>query len=324
MHDDPAFAWLTGVESLWSGHNAALTARLARPAVPRLTEEQEALALGIAERLVLGLAEHLPLASEGAEIWARWATGGLPASAAVAPVLMARVEEFRWRRMPSFVPAHPGAAIVPAPATALATAPGEAEPTETELAYLAMRIADAARSNALGQPLLPPGELPAATLRALLLDIAAQDLALVGDGGGRAGDMAQAIDAILSAGSSGSIDEAARRYLAGLQAIGIVPEAAKAALDRCDWLAVTALLAAVTGGSFARVAAALLAAKDHQILAAVALLGVKPEHAGPLIDALADVPARLDVHAADILPDGRSDTAAAVTARAAHLRDRGA
>lgn len=328
MHDDASSFWLTGAEPAWSGHHAALAARLAHPAAARLTEEQEAIALGLAQRLVLGLATALPLAGEPADIWGRWESTGLPGSSVLAPALLARVEEFRWRRNLPLAPAEPAAPLFqhqprasdPDPAGPLAAS----EPDVAEAAYLRLRIADGARTTAIGQPLLLPTELSPAPLRALLLDIAAQDLALVGDGAGRAADMAHAIDALLGATGAGSIDDAARRYCAALHDSGTLAEAATGAVARRDWLAVVALLTARSGGGFSRVAAGLLAARDDQIVSALATIAVETAAAGPLLDALADVPGRPGRHGTALPSDQHCDTMAAVEARAAHLRDRGA
>lgn len=328
MHDDPALSWLCAAEPLWAGHHSALAARLARPAAARLTEEQEALALGLAQRLVQGLAAALPLASEAKDIWARWETGGMPDSAALAPSLMARAEEYRWRRhqpqafavaaAPLF---QPRIEIVDA---VIAASEVDAEPSEVEAAYLHLRVADGRRSNAIGQPLLLHSELPPAALRALMLDIAAQDLALIGDGQGRAADLAHAIDGVLAAHGTDSIDTAAHRYHAALQADQAVGEAAAVALARRDWLAVVALLSAAERAGFSRVAAALLASNDAQIVTALRRIGVDVAAAGPLLDALADVPGRPDHGLLPATGNIGQNTMTAVAARAAQLRENGA
>lgn len=282
------------------------------------------MAFGIVRRLILDVAAQLPLASDPGDIWSRWEVGGVPAGAALAPALLARVEEYRWRRGLPVAPAVGAAPLFEQPASDAAPPAPVAEPTPSDLAYLDLCIADRARSTALGLPLLPPAELPPSLLRALLLDIAAQDMALVGDGGGRAGDMAHAIDTLLAGPASASIDLCAQRYSASLQAIGILGEAAAEAVAGHDWLAVTALLAAASGAGLSRVAAALLAADDAAITAAMAALGVSADGAAPLIDALADVPGRPDRAAAALVADTAGSTAAMVAARASHLRGLGA
>ncbi len=305
MHDDPVPDWLTSAQAAWSGHHAALAACLARPGAPRLTEEQEALALGMARRLVLALAVPMPLLTPPDQLWARWESDGIPAAGALAPVLLARVEEYRWRRMlPSPVadvaaPLFAGlrAETLPiasvgtdAEVAAIPAVPGD---DAAEAAYLALRIADGARRDALGMPLLPPAELRPALRRTLMLDLAAQDLALAGDGDGRAAELAAAIDAHCTGAPPPSIDTAARRYHAVMAERGQLGTAGGAAIARGDWLALVALLAAAQDSGFAATAAALLAASDDAIVAALARLEIDAGAAAPLLDALAEVPARL-------------------------------
>ena len=53
-----------------------LAAYLAAPTAERLTEEQRALALGIARRLVATLARDLDVGIDGAALWDDWLAGG--------------------------------------------------------------------------------------------------------------------------------------------------------------------------------------------------------------------------------------------------------
>lgn len=324
MQEENALSWLAAAEPLWAGHWAALTARLSQPSAARLTEEQEALALGLTARLVLHAAKLLPLASEPEDIWARWEVAGLPASAALAPALFARVEEFRWRWHQPQVPALAATPLFqPQSAgldTAIAAPLADMPLSGVESAYLQLRVADGLRTNAIGQPLLLPHELPPAALRALMLDLAAQDLTLIGDGQGRAADLARAIDNALATSAPDAIDVAARRYCDALGAANLTGEAAFAAISRRDWLAVVALVSGAQGAGFSRTAAALLAASDAQIVAALGEIGIASVDAGPLLDALADVTGRPDTTALSTPGEQNHDTLAAVAARATQLR----
>jgi hypothetical protein len=297
MQDEFSSRWLTAVEPVWSGHHAALSARLARPLALRLTEEQESLAFGLLRRLIADLAGRLPLASDRDAIWTIWEANGVPDAEVVVPAVMARVEEYRWRRMisapiaevPMSLFIHSDTDSAPEPVVIDGTA--DLTP-EVDGAYLALRIADAARSDAMGQPLLPPSELNADLLRGLLLDIAAQDLALTGDGGTRAGDLAAAVDTVLADVAHGSINEAARRYAAAVLEAGLVAEIGRAAISDRDWLALVALVSSRLSTGFAPAAAALIAADDREALALLADMGMDAACSAPLLDALAELPAR--------------------------------
>jgi hypothetical protein len=246
-------------------------------------------------------------------------------------LLLARVEEYRWRRMvgsppaaapvPLFAPAEPSSAIIRIDEEEAPDDPGAPPPITSEAPYLALRIADSARRDAFGMPLLPPAELPVGLRRALLLDLAAQDLALAGEDGERARQLALAIDAQSAGEAATTIDRAARDYHHVLAAQGLIGAAASAAMARRDWLAVLALLAADHDIGFSAMAAALLAADDAAVLAATARLGVAAADASALLDALAEVPARpVAPHLPRAAEDRGADTVTAVAARAQALR----
>src|SRR3546814_3512406 len=57
---------------------------LAAPTAGRLTEEQRALSLGIARRMVTDVAARLDPAIDPAALWNEWLRGGLPSAARIA------------------------------------------------------------------------------------------------------------------------------------------------------------------------------------------------------------------------------------------------
>lgn len=327
MQDELASSWLTSAESAWSGHYAALTDRLTRPEGVRLTEEQAALALGIAQRLVLELAAQLPLGMDGAEIWARWESEGLPSGHRLVPPLLARVEEHRWRRQAAILAAEPPVPLFQhgglAPDAVIDIPQEAADPNAIDAAYLALRIADGARVSAMGQPLLLAAEVPLAVERALLLDLAAEDMAAAGHDNVRAADLAKAIDAISAARCASPIESAAQSYHAAATELGLLGDVARVALGRRDWLAVIALLAAELRTGFSQMSSMLLTSDDDRLRVALAMIGVEAADAGPLLDALADVPGRPVPNVQRGSIGIEAATMAAVTARAANLRGRG-
>lgn len=330
MEDNPVTGQLLRAEQAWSGSHAALAARLARPDAVRLTEEQEALALGVTRRLVLDLARSLPLLTEAEALWSVWESGGMPSARLIAPAVMARVEEFRWRRAP----------LAPAPDALpplFASAPGDAAPVivdEVEMAkadeekqhvdgpgledvYLALRIADGLRCDAFDRPVLMPAELGPDVLRALLLDIAAQDLAGDDSPADRAGPLATTIDALVAQWSDADIDRTAAAFLAVLDADELRADACASALARGDWLAVIAVVAAGSGLGFSRAAAAMSGASDQALAEIFGALGVPVASLPPLLDVMAALPGRAPLATS---PDQIGSQAAALAARAEMLR----
>jgi hypothetical protein len=326
MLDEFASAWLTKAERSWSGPHAALAARLSQPQAARLTEEQEAQAIGLARRVMCDHAAALPLQAAPETIWERWEADGFPAAAALAPYLLARVEEYRWRRIktgtepdipPLFVQAKsPDGAITLLDDSAITQREeGEIDPAELcDAAYLQLRLADGERLDGLGQPLLASSELPAAIRRSLFLDLAAQDLALFPTTPDRAAQLAQAIDGQMTIGPQSPVDAAARAYCQAMEAASLRSEAASAAIARHDWLALIALLAGRFNHSFLRTAGALIASSDQQLIEVAADIGVSAAQVVPLLDSLAALPGRLPCAEPDSAEG--NDTVSALTARA--------
>ena len=335
MHSDLPFPRFQSAADLWSGHQAALAARLGRPDAVRLTEEQEALALGISGRLITRMATMLPLVGQPAAIWAAWETGGVPSAGILAPVILARLEEYRWRRMVPAPIAEPTLALfgagdgergtIPLPRPAAAELVEHDSPAQVavDMAYLALRIADAQRSDPFGMPELLPEELSMPVHRALLLDIAAQDLALAQDPAARAPQVAAAVEAALGATRLSGIDSAALSFARSIDTAEDSTGLLCAAVARHDWLAIVAVLAAKNQIGFSMMAASLVAADEAAIVAACAAINLPRSAVGPLLDALAEVPARPLFRSLPITDAADASMAQEMTLRAAALRNRG-
>ena len=332
MHEAPSLHGLAGAATRWSGHHCALAARLGQPGAVRLTEEQEAMSLGIAGRLVRMIAGQMPLKTDIANIWARWEATGIPSAPLIAPSIFARVEEYRWRRMMTG-PLHdplPGlfadmAGKRRSAALLEGIGPEGIAPeaaAAVDAALLALRIADGARSDAFGLPLLLPAELPPASLRALLFDAGAQDLAQAGDLDSRAPEIAAAVESAMTRHQHCAIDAAARAYAAAVEQVGLLAAATSDAMARHDWLAVIAVAAAKAQLRFADAAAALVVADEDVLRQFFVALGLSPAATAPLLDSIAEIPGRPGAALAESAATDSEDMVMAVAARAESLRAR--
>ena len=327
MHDAPSLQELTGAATRWAGHHAALAARLGQPGAVRLTEEQEALALGVARRLVHLLAAQLPLKTPIDSIWARWEHAGLPSATLVAPAIFARVEEYRWRRM-MIGPLHdplPGLFAETAGKRRSHAVPAgiDADRAATvDAALLALRIVDGARSDAFGLPLLLPAELSPQALRALLFDTGAQDLAQAADMNSRAPEIAAAVERVIAGLADCPVDAAARAYVTALEQTDLLIVANADAMARHDWLAVIAVVAVKAGLRFAEAAATLVAADEGAVQAFFTSLGLDSGAITPLLDSLAEIPGRPCAAEPPLPAPASEDMVQAVAARAEALRAR--
>lgn len=325
MYDAPSLHEITGAASRWSGHHAALATRLGQPGAVRLTEEQEALALGVARRLVYQLAAGLPLKTPIENIWARWESGGLPSAALLAPSIFARVEEYRWRRMMTG-PLHdplPGLFADTKANRRSAAAPTGIDASHSsaiDAALLNLRIADGGRSDPFGLPLLLPAELPQAGLRALLFDTGAQDLAQAADMNSRAPEIAAAVERVQAAHADCPIEAAARAYVATLDEADCLAPAVADAIARHDWLVVIAVAAIKGRMRFADTAALLVAADEVSVQRFFMDLGLTSESATPLLDSLAEIPGRPIDPVPQPVQQDSEDMVRAVAARAEALR----
>lgn len=289
---------------------------LRAPGATRLSEEQRALALGIARRLVGDAADMLDGAVDSRALWDDWSAQGLPGAAQLAGLCFARAEEHRWREqsaehgsevaVPMMVAAAEGPIAAPTPAD---------DPlSEVDRRYLALRIADRRRFDALGHPGIAIDDLDPDLFRSLLLDIAAWALVQSGKDPAQAVRLGEAVRGALALHDPDrGIDHAAIAYYAALANVGAQSDSAVAAIARHDWPALVALAAAAQKYLYADMALALITAEPAQLAPLLAPLLRDHAALAPLEGSLAMLTNRAVASAA---PD---DYAAALQARAATL-----
>lgn len=259
---------------------------LAAPAMGRLTEEQRALSLGIARRLVADAAARLDTGIDQGALWQDWLRSGLPGADRFALACFARAEEHRWReqaaqRAGSLQMADDesegadGATELPVAGAPL---------SDVERAFLDLQIADRRRFDALGNPGIAVADLDADLFRALLLDIAAWRLVQTGKTDSLAERLGEAVRAALARqADEAGIDQAARAYHDILAADAArLPEAVTIAIARHDWPTVIALAAAAHRCPYGDMALALLAAEAAALPSLLAPLRVDRTALAPL------------------------------------------
>jgi hypothetical protein len=264
---------------------------LAAPMAGRLTEEQRALSLGIARRLVTDAA-HLPGdAIEVSMLWGEWLEGGLPTAARLATACYARAEEHRWREHSAMRAIAPVSAAEPGdPATAAAV---PEMPPKVDRAYLALQIADRRRFDALGHPRIALADVDPDLLRALLGDIAAWRVLQPGKDGVSAFDPDDFVQRGLDRHSpAAGIDRAARAYHASLATAADVAAAAATAITAHDWPALIALAACEHRRPYADMAFALLSAAPAALPILLAPLRLDRAALAPIEASLAALPSR--------------------------------
>lgn len=263
---------------------------LAAPAAGRLTEEQRALSLGIARRMVAEVAARLDPAIDPARLWAEWLAGGLPSATRLAGVCFARAEEHRWREQSAQRSSPPPLLFESEGADHDGTAATEAL-SDVGRAYLTVRIADRRRFDALGNPAVAIADLDREIFRTLLLDIAAWRLAEVSKDAKRAAELGDTVRAVTDRQATESgIDGAGRAYYAALGADA--SHAAAAAIARHDWPVLIALAAAAHRRSYDDMALALLTAESAALPSLFAPLRLDHVALAPLEASLAMLPAR--------------------------------
>lgn len=267
-----------------------LAGYLAAPVAGRLTEEQRALSLGIARRLVIDVAARLDPAIDSGALWAEWLRRGLPHADRLAAICFARAEEHRWREQSAQRASAPPIGAEGDEAAVDTQAAGRPL-SDSDRAYLALRIADRRRFDALGHPALAIADLDGEIFRALLLDIAAWRLAEVSADRTRAAELGDAVRMATEkqAGESG-IAGAARHYFETLGTA--LPEMAIAAIARHDWSTLIALAAAAHDRSYGDMALALLTAESAALPTLLAPLRLDYAALAPLEASLAMLPAR--------------------------------
>lgn len=287
----------TGLPSLpLSARLKEMADYLAAPGAARLTEEQRALALGIARRLVADVAARLDAAIDPAALWLDWIEGGLPGADRLAAPCFARAEEHRWREQSALRAAPPR---IPSPEETAGADEADGMPaadapmTDIDRGYLALQIADRRRTDALGNPCIAVADLDPDLFRALLLDIAAWRLVELGKGGAEAARLGDAVRAALAAqaGEAG-IDAAAARWHRVLEAEDALAEAAAATIARHDWPALIALAAAAHRRRYGEMALTLLTAETAALPSLLAPLRVDRMALAPLEASLTLLPGR--------------------------------
>lgn len=266
---------------------------LAAPIAGRLTEEQRALSLGIARRLVADMAGRLDSAIDAGALWHDWLAGGLPGPERFAAACFARAEEHRWRGQsarysdpPPILAAGPGEASDEGPA---ASAPL----SDVDRAYLALQIADRRRFDMLGHPALAIADLRPELFRALLLDIAAWRLGQISKDQGLAAELGDAVRVALERQADGQgVDQAAAAYHDLLAERGALSETAATAIVRHDWPTLIALIAAAQRRPYDEMALALLTAETAALPSLLAPLRLDRAALAPLEQSLAMLPAR--------------------------------
>lgn len=263
----------------------------AAPGAGRLTEEQRALSLGIARRLIADVAARIDPAIDTGALWQEWLRSGIPGGTRLASACFARAEEHRWRRQSAERLLPPPLADEANDEGVAAPAAPDASMTARERAYLDLRIADRRRVDAFGQPMLAIADLDAEMFRALLHDVAAWRLAAVSVDTGRAADLGDAVrHAIEGQSDAAGMTAAATAYH---DAVGdALAEAAQQAIAAHDWPALIALAAASQRRRYADMALALLTAAPAALPTLLAPLQLDRESLAPLEASLAMLPAR--------------------------------
>lgn len=264
---------------------------LGAPTAGRLTEEQRALSLGIARRLVEDAAHELSADIDAAALWRDWLESGLPTAPRLAAACFARAEEHRWREQSARRIAAP--VIVPVDGEE-PTAPETIDTIpEVDRAYLALRIADRRRVDGRGSPRIALEDMEPELLRALLLDIAAWRMVQAGKDGELAAGLGEAVrKAVEYRAAIPGVDVAARHYMAALGDGAAIEAAAANAIERNDWLALVALAAAASRRSFADMALALTSAEAAALPALLVSLHMDRVSLAPLEASLAALPSR--------------------------------
>ena len=279
----------SGIDPL-SARLRELADYLAAPAIARLTEEQRALSLSIARRLVVDVAARLDPGFDTDRLWREWLRGGLPGAERLARICFARAEEHRWRELSAQRASPPP--ILSEADEAVADTPSVGAPlSDVDRAYLALQIADRRRFDALGHPALAIADLGGDLFRALLVDIAAWRLAEVSHDQTRAAELGEAVRVATERhADEAGIAQAGAAYHDILGSA--LSESAGKAIARHDWPTLIALAAAAHRRSYDDMALALLTAETAALPSLLAPLQLDRTALAPLEASLAMLPSR--------------------------------
>lgn len=271
---------------------------LGAPTVGRLTEEQRALSLGIARRLVADVAAQLGTGGDVAALWRDWLAGGIPAAERLATACFARAEEHRWREQ-SAQRVAPSAPLDAGDGGEGGYAAPTGPTSDLDRAYLALQIADRRRFDGYGSPCLALPDIDRQLLRALLLDVAAWRLKRGEKDVSRGADLGEAVQTAIDRHSAASgIDRAAAAYHALLTEQADVADSAATAIARHDWPALIALASAAARRSYADMALSLLTAEAAALPILLAPLRLDRAALAPLEASLTMLAARAVASAA--------------------------
>jgi len=267
-----------------------LAGYLAAPAAGRLTEEQRALSLSIARRLVVDVAARLHPGIDPGGLWSEWVRGGLPCAARLAGICFARAEEHRWREQSALRTSPPP--ILAETDGAIADPPAVGEPmSDVDRAYLALQIADRRRFDALGNPALAVADLDGEIFRTLLLDIASWRLSALSGDTARAAELGDAVRVATERhADERGIEHAGQAYYEILGSASA--DAAAAAIARHNWPTLIALAAAAHRRSYGDMAMTLLTAESAALPSLLAPLRLDHAALAPLEASLTMLPAR--------------------------------
>lgn len=267
---------------------------LGAPTAGRLTEEQRALSLGIARRLVADVAARLHPDIDAAALWHDWLRSGLPGADRLAAACFARTEEHRWREQSALRGSAPALASEDDTASSDDPSALAGKPlSDGYRAYLALQIADRRRFDGLGNPCIAIADLDGELFHALLLDVAAWRLVQAGKDGALAAELRDAVRAKLAQQArEGGIDNAASAYHDLLVAEARLSDAATTAIARHDWPTLIALVAAAHRRPYGDMALALLTAEAAALPSLLAPLRIDRAGLAPLEASLAMLSAR--------------------------------
>lgn len=282
----------TSVSFLPEQMSPVLSARLAElahhmqaPLLGILTDEQRALSLAIARRLVISVAEQIDPAISGDRLWADWLEDGLPVNAEWAASCFARGEEYRLRAISE------GKDF--APSSGLSHAALHGDRAELAEAYLQLQIADRCRFNSFGYPILTISDISDDLYRHLLNEIARWRLREISRDRLSSAGLGEAVrSAWKHKVQAQGLDFRAHKYYDLLVAADRLYDEANHAVLRQDWPAFIALAAAVQARSYAAMALLLISASMAELAAALAPLHLTSAALTALEASLAAVPFR--------------------------------
>lgn len=290
MTDSSLWPGIEPSSPIMSARLGELAAFFAAPAAGRLTEEQRALSLGIARRLVADVAAALDPAIDIVALWHDWISVGVPAAERLPAACFARAEEHRWREQSAY---RLGVRAPLADSKNDSPAVTPDQPSDLDRAYLALQIADRRRFDAYGNPRVALADVPVDLLRTLLLHVAAWRLEQVARDKKLAADLGDAVrETTERLDRADGIDRAAKLYHERLLEQGGVAETAALAIVRHDWATLIALAAAAGQKAYADTALALLGAEAAALPALLAPLKLDRASLAPLEASLASLPAR--------------------------------